>query len=53
MQITNNKENYPEIEDVVAYVGFGGPRFVLSLTPVDPAPHKGFMLINVENLEAA
>lgn len=53
MQITNNKENYPEIEDVVAYVGFGGPRFVLSLTPLDPAPHKGFMLINVENLEAA
>jgi multidrug efflux pump subunit AcrB len=45
----------PHVEDHVAYVGFGGPRFVLSLTPIDPAPNKAFMVFNVdgqENMEA-
>lgn len=32
---------------VAAYAGFGGPRFVLSLTPIDPAPNKGFLVLNV------
>lgn len=35
------------VSSVAAYAGFGGPRFVLSLTPVDPAPNKGFMVLNV------
>ncbi|EWH12175.1 acriflavin resistance protein [Catenovulum agarivorans DS-2] len=34
-----------------AYVGFGGPRFVLSLTPNDPAPNKAFMVINYDSAE--
>ncbi|TBW57972.1 efflux RND transporter permease subunit [Marinobacter halodurans] len=36
-----------EVTSVAAYAGFGGPRFVLSLTPIDPAPNKGFMVLNV------
>ncbi len=33
-----------------AYIGFGGPRFVLSLTPVDPAPNRAFMVLDVDTL---
>jgi len=35
------------LTEVAAYAGFGGPRFVLSLTPIDPAPNKGFLVLNV------
>ncbi|MBN2885222.1 MAG: efflux RND transporter permease subunit, partial [Chromatiaceae bacterium] len=35
------------IDSHATYIGFGGPRFVLSLTPVDAAPNKAFMVINV------
>ncbi|MEW8000461.1 MAG: efflux RND transporter permease subunit [Candidatus Thiodiazotropha endolucinida] len=41
-------ESNPEVESTVAYVGQGGPRFFLSLTPLDPDPHKAFMLVNLE-----
>ncbi|ATJ81338.1 efflux RND transporter permease subunit [Halomonas beimenensis] len=37
----------PDVTGVAAYAGFGGPRFVLSLTPIDPAPNKGFLVLNV------
>ncbi len=30
-----------------AYIGYGGPRFVLSLTPIDPAPNVAFMVFNI------
>ncbi|MDO3383513.1 efflux RND transporter permease subunit [Gilvimarinus algae] len=36
-----------EVDSVAGYAGFGGPRFVLSLTPIDPAPNKGFIVANV------
>ncbi|XKE45941.1 efflux RND transporter permease subunit [Halomonas organivorans] len=36
-----------DVTGVAAYAGFGGPRFVLSLTPIDPAPNKGFLVLNV------
>ncbi|GGX94585.1 multidrug transporter AcrB [Litchfieldella qijiaojingensis] len=36
-----------DVTSIAAYAGFGGPRFVLSLTPIDPAPNKGFMVLNV------
>ncbi|MGO2132632.1 MAG: efflux RND transporter permease subunit [Halomonas sp.] len=38
-----------DLTSIAAYAGFGGPRFVLSLTPIDPAPNKGFMVLNVVN----
>ncbi|MBL6598356.1 MAG: efflux RND transporter permease subunit [Alphaproteobacteria bacterium] len=37
----------PEITSNVAYIGFGGPRFFLSLSPVNPDPHRAFVLVNV------
>ncbi|QFU03043.1 Multidrug resistance protein MdtB [Halomonas sp. THAF5a] len=40
-----------DVTGVAAYAGFGGPRFVLSLTPLDPAPNKGFMVLNVAERE--
>lgn len=38
----------PEVQSTVAYVGQGGPRFFLSLAPMDPAPHRAFLLVNLE-----
>ncbi|MBB3233112.1 efflux RND transporter permease subunit [Halomonas stenophila] len=40
-----------DVTGVAAYAGFGGPRFVLSLTPLDPAPNKGFLVLNVAGRE--
>ncbi len=38
----------PEVTDTVAYVGSGGPRFFLSLAPIDPDPHVAFVLVETE-----
>ena len=43
----NNKEQFEYIESFSGYVGFSGPRFVLSLNPEDPAENKGFIVLNV------
>ncbi|MEW6990171.1 efflux RND transporter permease subunit [Colwelliaceae bacterium 6441] len=43
----NNKDKFPFIENYSGYVGFNGPRFVLSLNPEDPAKNKGFIVLNV------
>lgn len=32
------------VQQTVAYAGYGGPRFYLSHTPLDPAPNVGFIL---------
>ncbi|RKF07723.1 efflux RND transporter permease subunit [Oceaniradius stylonematis] len=48
---TLNDERFDWLVDHVAYVGFGGPRFVLSLTPVDPAPNRAVLVINVDSPE--
>jgi len=53
VKLIDDKEAFPEVEAFAAYVGFGGPRFVLSLSPVDPAPNKGFIVINTKDLEGA
>ncbi len=52
MAIIGDDERYPEVGDFAAYVGFGGPRFVLSLAPIDPAPHVGFIVINAAGRDA-
>ncbi len=46
MEIISNEESFPELGDFAAYVGFGGPRFVLSLAPIDQSSHVGFFVIN-------
>jgi multidrug efflux pump subunit AcrB len=43
-----NESVNPEITGTVAYVGNGGPRFYLSLSPDDPDPHTAFVIINTE-----
>lgn len=46
----NDKEINPEIDSHIAYLGFGGPRFFLALSPVDPYPHRAFALISTRSL---
>ena len=41
-------EENAEVIDHVAYVGYGGPRFVLSLAPPDPATHRALVLVNTK-----
>lgn len=53
VDLIDDEESFPEVEALAAYVGFGGPRFVLSLSPVDPAPNKGFIVINTRDLAGA
>lgn len=37
----------PEVVGSVAYVATGGPRFYLSLSPIDGFPNKGYLIVNV------
>jgi multidrug efflux pump len=34
---------------VIAYAGSGGPRFFLSLAPIDPDPHVAFILVETQS----
>ncbi len=45
--LADQSEN-PEITSHVAYVGDGGPRFFLALSPLDPDPHRAFILVNTK-----
>ncbi len=47
----NDKETNPEIVNSMSYVASGGPRFFLSLNPIDPDPHRAFVLVNIESNE--
>jgi len=44
-------EQNPEVTDVLAYVGGGGPRFFLALSPNDPQPNKAFLVVNTRTSE--
>jgi multidrug efflux pump subunit AcrB len=48
----DRKEN-PEIENEILYVGDGGPRFYLTLTPVPPDPAAAFFLVNATDYQGA
>jgi len=39
----------PEVTGTIAYVGGGGPRFFLSLAPIDADPHLAFLVVNTES----
>ena len=43
----------PEVANHILYVGDGGPRFYLTLTPVAPDPASAFFLINTKDYEGA
>ena len=44
----NSQEQFDFITSYSGYVGFSGPRFVLSLNPEDPAANKGFIVLNIK-----
>jgi multidrug efflux pump subunit AcrB len=46
-----DKEQNPEITGTIAYVANGGPRFFLSLSPLDPDPFLAFLIVNTETNE--
>ncbi len=48
-----DEEINPEVTSNIAYVGTGGPRFFLSLSPVDPDTHVAFAVVNTETAEQA
>lgn len=41
-------EANPEVTSTVAYVGAGGPRFFLSLSPVNPDTNTAFIVVNTK-----
>lgn len=43
----SNNEELTYIDSYSGYVGFSGPRFVLSLSPEDPVENKGFIVVNI------
>ena len=45
----DNKTRFDFIDSYSGYVGFSGPRFVMSLAPEDPAQNKGFIVLNVKD----
>ena len=45
----DNKTRFEFIDSYSGYVGFSGPRFVMSLAPEDPAQNKGFIVLNVKD----
>jgi len=47
----NDREANPYVTNTVGYVAGGGPRFYLSLNPIDPDPHRAFMLVNLQSSE--
>ena len=43
----------PEVANHILYVGDGGPRFYLTLTPGPPDPASAFFLVNAKDYEGA
>ncbi|QLE98175.1 efflux RND transporter permease subunit [Neptunomonas phycophila] len=45
----SDREQNPKIESSIAYVGYGGPRFFLSLSPPDSADNVAFLIVNTQS----
>ena len=45
----NDETRNPEVSNVLAYVGAGGPRFFLALSPNDPQPNKAFLVVTTKS----
>jgi multidrug efflux pump subunit AcrB len=50
--LADPKQN-PEIASNILYIGDGGPRFYLTLTPVPPDPAAAFFLVNTKDYQGA
>ncbi|MDR9484694.1 MAG: efflux RND transporter permease subunit [Sediminimonas sp.] len=46
-------EQNPEVNNATAFVGFGGPRFVLSLDPADRDPASSFVVVNTTTFQTS
>ncbi|MBZ0190845.1 MAG: efflux RND transporter permease subunit [Candidatus Kuenenia stuttgartiensis] len=44
----NDKGKNPEVTGILTYVGSGGPRFFLALSPNDAQPNKAFLVVNTQ-----
>ncbi len=44
-----NKKTNPEVILSAMYVAYGGPRFFLALSPIDPDPNRAYALINTRS----
>ena len=49
--VLDDKKRFPHIKKFAGYGGFGGPRFVLSLAPIDPESSKGFIVLDIDKKE--
>lgn len=45
----DNREHNPDITGHVAYIGSGGPRFILGLNPPMAADHRAFFVVNTSS----
>ncbi len=43
-----DKKQNPDVESSIAYIGYGGPRFFLSLSPPDAADNVSFLVVNTD-----
>ncbi|WP_286272856.1 efflux RND transporter permease subunit [Thalassotalea hakodatensis] len=43
----------PEVDYVSSYIGNGGPRFFLSISPSNPAPNRSFTIVNTASASDA
>ncbi len=44
-----NEQANPDVLSSIAYVGYGGPRFFLALSPPDPADNVAFLVVNTKS----
>ncbi len=49
----NDTDQNPDVDNQILYVGSGGPRFYLSLTPADKNASSAFFLVNATTPDAA
>ena len=48
-----NSDTNPEIANTTLFVGHGGPRFYLALSPADTDPASAFFVVNTHTFEGA
>ncbi|MEQ8701811.1 MAG: efflux RND transporter permease subunit [Bauldia litoralis] len=41
----HDRKANPDVTSSAAYVAYGGPRFFLALSPIDPDPNRAFVLV--------
>ncbi|MEL7213840.1 MAG: efflux RND transporter permease subunit [Pseudomonadota bacterium] len=44
----NDLERNPDVTSHIAYIGSGGPRFILGLSPPTAATHRAFLVVNTK-----